>query len=39
MYRELGATWFDERDRTATIRRAVRRIEALGYSVTVEPAA
>jgi transposase len=39
MYRELGPTWFDERDRTATIRRAVRRIEALGYSVTVEPAA
>ena len=39
LYRDLGATWFDERDRTATIRRSVRRLEALGCRVTVEPAA
>ncbi|MDO8690819.1 MAG: IS110 family transposase [Dehalococcoidia bacterium] len=37
-YTDLGGNYFDERDRQATIRRAVRRIEALGYTVTLEAA-
>ena len=36
-YRELGSTYYDERDRHATERRLVRRLEALGNRVTVEP--
>ena len=39
VYEDLGANYFDERDRTATLRRAVQRIEKLGYKVTVQPAA
>lgn len=38
-YEELGSNYFDERDRTATLRRAVQRIEKLGYKVTIEAAA
>jgi transposase len=38
-YVELGHNYFDERDRQALERRLVRRLEALGYRVTVEPAA
>jgi transposase len=38
-YRDLGAAFFDERDREALVRRSVRRLEALGYKVNVEPAA
>jgi len=37
-YRELGSNYFDERDRQATVRRAVRRLERLGYQVTPEVA-
>ncbi len=37
-YRELGGNYFDERDRQGTVRRAVRRIERLGYRVTLEVA-
>jgi transposase len=37
-YRDLGANYFDERDREATLRRSVRRLERLGYKVTVEAA-
>ncbi len=37
-YSDLGGNYFDERDRQATIRRAVRRIEALGYTVTLKEA-
>ena len=37
-HRELGGNYFDERDRQATVRRAVKRIERLGYRVTVEVA-
>jgi len=39
MYDDLGATWFDERDRRAIIRRSVQRLEGLGYKVTLETAA
>jgi transposase len=37
-YQELGGNYFDERDRQATVRRSVRRIERLGYKVTLEVA-
>lgn len=39
MYEDLGPNWFDERDRRATVGRSDRRLEALGYRVTLEPAA
>jgi transposase len=38
-YQDLGATYFDERDRQCVIRRAVRRLESLGHKVTLEPLA
>lgn len=38
-YRDLGANYFDERDREHVRRRLVRRLEALGYAVEVSPAA
>ena len=37
-YQELGANYFDNRDHLATVRRSVRRIERLGYTVTLEAA-
>ncbi len=39
LYEDLGPNYFDERDRQATLRRSVRRLERLGYRVTVEAAA
>lgn len=39
VYQDLGATWFDKRDQGATLRRTVKRLEALGYRVTIEAAA
>lgn len=39
MYDDLGADWFDERDRRAIVRRSVQRLEGLGYKVTLETAA
>jgi transposase len=36
-YQDLGGNYFDERNRQATVRRAARRIEALGYKVTLQP--
>jgi transposase len=38
-YQELGGQYFDERDRQAVERRLVRRLEALGYKVSLDPAA
>jgi transposase len=38
-YQELGGDYFDERDRYGVERRLVRRLEALGNKVTLEPAA
>jgi transposase len=38
-YRELGADYFHRRDRERTARRHVKQLEALGYLVTVQPAA
>ena len=37
-YRDLGSNYFDERDQFATIRRSARRIERLGFKVTLEAA-
>jgi len=39
VYHDLGPNYFDERDREAVVRREIRRWEALGYRVTLEPAA
>ena len=38
-YRELGADYFQRHDRERTVRRHVKQLEALGYVVTVQPAA
>jgi transposase len=38
-YQELGAQYFDERDRQAVERRLVRRLQGLGYKVSLDPAA
>ena len=38
-YQDLGSNHFDELNRNATVRRAVKRLEALGYKVTLEEAA
>jgi hypothetical protein len=35
----LGANYFDERDREDVKRRAVRRLEQLGYQVQLMPVA
>ena len=35
---DLGYQYFEERDRTAITRRAVRRLESLGHRVTLQPA-
>ncbi len=36
-YRDLGPLYFDERDRQQVERRLVRRLEALGYHVALQP--
>jgi transposase len=38
-YHELGPRYFDERDRRAVERRLVHRLEGLGYTVSLQPAA
>lgn len=37
IYQDLGANYFDERDREAVKRRAVRRLEKLGFQVQLKP--
>jgi transposase len=37
-YEELGGNYFDERERQATEKRLVRRLEKLGYQVALQPA-
>ena len=39
IYRDLGAHYFDERDRQAVERRLVARLEGLGYKVSLDLAA
>src|SRR5262245_44357702 len=36
-YTDLGVTYFDQRTRQAVERRLVRRLEALGYTVSLQP--
>jgi hypothetical protein len=36
-YRDLGADYFDDRQRDQVQRRLVHRLERLGYAVTLEP--
>jgi transposase len=38
-YEELGAEYFDKQDRRAVERRLVRRLEGLGYKVSLDPVA
>jgi transposase len=38
-YHDLGASYLDQRDRQAVERRLVRRLEALGYAVSLQPKA
>jgi transposase len=38
-YKDLGVNYYDERKKDAVVRGAVRRLERLGYKVTVSPAA
>jgi transposase len=38
IYQELGGNYFDEHERQTVVRRSVRRLERLGYKVTVEVA-
>jgi len=38
-YRELGGTYFDERERQRVEQRLVHRLERLGYQVTLRPTA
>ena len=38
VYQDLGANYFDERNKQPVVRREIRRLEALGYRVTVESA-
>jgi transposase len=37
-YQDLGPTYHDARDRNQIVHRTVRRLEKLGFRVTVEPA-
>ena len=39
VYQDLGPTHFDERARQSVERRLVRRLEGLGYTVSLTPAA
>jgi transposase len=36
-YRDLGNNYFDERNRSATVRRTVKRLQGLGYEVQLQP--
>jgi transposase len=38
-YEDLGPNYFDERDKSATVKRSVARIERLGYNVLLTPKA
>jgi hypothetical protein len=38
-YQELGADFFDKRDKAGIVKRSVKRLEALGYEVSVKPKA
>jgi transposase len=35
-YHDLGSNYFDERDRTQVARQSIRRLEQLGYTLTID---
>jgi len=37
-YQDLGSNYFDERDRAAIARQSVRRLEHLGFQVSLQAA-
>jgi hypothetical protein len=37
LYTELGGTFFEQHDREATAQRSIRRLERLGYTVSLTP--
>lgn len=37
LFRDLGPRYFDDRDRERVRRRLTRRLEQLGYAVTLRP--
>jgi hypothetical protein len=37
-YQDLGGNYFDEHDKLAVEKRLVRRLEKLGYQVSLQPA-
>ena len=37
VHQHLGGNYFDEGDRQVTVRRAVNRLESLGYNVVLQP--
>ncbi len=37
-YKDLGPNYFDEQNKEAVVRRAVRRIQNLGYTVSIQTA-
>ena len=37
VFEDLGVNYFDQRDPRAVVRREIRRLQSLGYRVTVEP--
>jgi transposase len=39
VYQDLGANHFDQLNREAVARRSIRRLEKLGYKVTIQEAA
>lgn len=39
VYEDLGQNYFDERSKKEVVARQIRRLEKLGYKVTLEPAA
>jgi hypothetical protein len=39
VYEDLGADWFTRHDHQRSKQRALNTLQALGYTVTIEPAA
>ena len=37
-YQDLSAAYFEQQDRQAVVQRSIRRLERLGYTVTLEAA-
>jgi transposase len=37
VYRELGSNYFDQQDKEGVSRRLVKRLERLGYKISLKP--